>query len=163
MFSPLFEGTWRYSKLRFNCAASGFTPIILTQTTKENKTKQTSYLAASQQDKIETNMESKSSVESKSGSCQNGNAESKNSDAAPRADSECKAPDGRSCSKVRSHEDIYDDDEMPDLTDSSDIALMKRASRYCFSHEFIDVFQKYIEKHAEIFYPAVTEEEHRLE
>ena len=112
-------------------------------------------------------MESKSNVESKAGSYDENEIEdeSKSKDAAPRDQSEGKDGDVERSSnaKRRTNDDIYQDDVMPDLSDVSDVAIIKRASRYCFSHQFIDVFQKYIEKHADIFYPAVEEEEHRLE
>jgi hypothetical protein len=112
-------------------------------------------------------MESKSGAETKAGSCEGDErvVEGKCKDATPRIGAEGKSADDdaeRSSSK-RPNGDVYEDDAMPDLTDTSDLAVMKRASRYCFSHAFIDVFQQYIEKHAHIFFPAVHEEEHRLE
>lgn len=46
---------------------------------------------------------------------------------------------------------------------SSSGEIMKRAKAYCFSNQFIDVFKDFIEKHAELFFDAVDNEEHKLE
>lgn len=41
--------------------------------------------------------------------------------------------------------------------------LIQRAISYCFSHNFLDIFETYIQKNAYIFDDAVDIEEHRLE
>ncbi|GBG24946.1 Cilia- and flagella-associated protein 36 [Hondaea fermentalgiana] len=62
-----------------------------------------------------------------------------------------------SSSKARKVESKSGDDE----TD----ALMKRASRYCFSTRFISVFEKFIRKNAYLFFDTVDsgDDEHKLE
>ena len=48
-------------------------------------------------------------------------------------------------------------------SDLIDNDLVGRAISYCFSHNFLDIFESYIEKNAHIFDEAVDDEEHRLE
>lgn len=55
--------------------------------------------------------------------------------------------------------------ESKSANDSEVDQIMKRASHYCFSPEFIGVFEKYIRENAYIFYDTVDsgEDEHKLE
>lgn len=48
---------------------------------------------------------------------------------------------------------------------ATETALLARATSYCFSADFIGVFETYIEKHAHVFFDTVEsgDEEHKLE
>ena len=50
------------------------------------------------------------------------------------------------------------------IGNGEEVTLMMRATNYCFSSEFIQVFEKFINDNAHVFYPSADgEEEHRLE
>lgn len=74
-------------------------------------------------------------------------------------ESEMKHMEGKSSSRKRDEEDRM----IFRLHNGEESSLMTKAMRYCFSHDFIGIFERYIVEHAYLFDDAVDNDEHKLE